>query len=88
MRVLKRKAYTENDLLTALEDIRNGKRVTQASREYNIPRRTLRDRIAREEKKLKEAALHAGIDRAYIIGRIKEYNQKLALYDDDEEDIL
>lgn len=81
MCVTKPKAYTENDLLTALEDIRKGKRVTQASREYNIPRRTLRDRIAKEERQLKEAALHAGLDRAYKIGRIKKYNEKLALKD-------
>lgn len=76
MCVPKRKAYTEFDLQSALEDIRNGKRISHAARDYNIPRRTLRDHVARNEKKMNEAVMHAGLDRAYIIERIKEYNER------------
>lgn len=80
MKSLRLKAYTEDDLQAALEDIRNGKLgISRAAREYNIPRRTLRDRIAKEDKKIKQAAVNASLDRAHLIGRIKEYNERLAM---------
>jgi 4-hydroxybenzoate polyprenyltransferase len=36
--------YTEQDLLTALSDVRNGKSLKLASREWGVPFSTLRDR--------------------------------------------
>ena len=35
--------YTEQDLLAALADVRNGKPLRQASREWGVPFSTLRD---------------------------------------------
>ena len=36
--------YTEQDLLTALNNVRNGKSLKLASREWGVPFSTLRDR--------------------------------------------
>ena len=37
--------YTEEDVLEALNDIKNGQSITASSKKYNIPNSTLRDRL-------------------------------------------
>lgn len=46
-----RKIYTEDELQLALERIRNGMSIHQASKMYNIPRGTIQNRLHNRVKK-------------------------------------
>lgn len=63
-----------------MSEIRSGMPVRKASRIYNIPQRTLRTCIAREDArniKKNEAVPEEKNNRSKLINRIKEYNLNL-----------
>ena len=39
------KQYTRNDIMAAIEEVKNGMSALQASRKYGVPSRTLYDKV-------------------------------------------